>query len=138
MIIHVELDGAELENETRFATLVQRLSEALIPTAQEQVRRLPPLYKAGVRYREEPAGYESMVLPLVVFKRRFGDCWHLCVWRVAELRNAGEKAGIRVKWKLLPRTPSELVKYFHVQVRRGNGNIEDPSALLGMPSGGFV
>lgn len=143
MIIHVELEGEELDNETKFATLVQRFCEAIDPIAREQVKRLPSLYQSGVRYREEPLGYESMVTPLVVYQRKFGDCWHLCVWRVAELRNAGENASIRVKWVVTP-NPNEPwnvqkgLKYFHVQVRRGNGNVEDPSALLGMPTRGFV
>ena len=89
----------------------------------------PPLYRSGVRYRnEDPTkGYEDFAIIPAILGRGWGDCDDLCPWRVAELQEQGEKAGIRIKWK---RTPNG--KLYHVQVRRANGTIEDPSRILGM------
>ena len=133
MDIVITLAGSELNDPKLFAELVTRLCESLIPVAQLQVKHLPALYKSGVRYREEAKGYESFTLPSVVCARGFGDCAHLAVWRCAELRNTGEFATIRIKWLSGP-----SIRMFHVQVRRANGDIEDPSQLLGMPCNGAV
>ncbi len=65
------------------------------------------------------------------------NCDDLAPWRVAELRQQGEKAKIRITFK---RQPSGFQLY-HVLVRRGptaqfpQGQIEDPSRLLGMNAG---
>lgn len=84
-------------------------------------RLVPKLYKSGVRYQIEQQ--ESFVDALTCYKARVGDCAHLAAWRCAELQELGEPAGIRLKWTH-PR--------FHVQVRRANGAVEDPSRILGM------
>ncbi len=93
---------------------------------------VPPLYASGVRYRNEPREWKNEhfdCIP-VVLGRGWGDCDDLAPWRCAELRALGEKARIRIQWKRLPQG-----KLFHIVVRRENGSIEDPSALLGMPKG---
>lgn len=65
------------------------------------------------------------------------QCDDLAPWRVAELREAGENATIRLSWKRRPNGS----RLYHVTVRRGDGivqpdgfvgSIECPSALLGM------
>jgi hypothetical protein len=90
---------------------------------------VPPLYKAGVRYENEPDnGIEEFACIEPVLKRGWGDCDDLAPWLCAELRNQGENAKIRIQWK---RQPSGR-KLFHIVVRRGDGTIEDPSRILGM------
>lgn len=90
---------------------------------------VPPLYYTGVRYQNEPAEWASEHFDSVpvVFRRGWGDCDDLAPWRCAELRARGERASIRIQWKRLPEG-----KLFHIVVRRQDGTIEDPSAILGM------
>lgn len=99
------------------------VANALIPTAQRQARRLPPLYKSGVQYRREPRGSERWLLPTEVQARGFGDCEDLSLWRAAELRNAG----IAARVKVIP----IRANLFHAVVETPAG-IEDPSRRLGM------
>lgn len=93
--------------------------------------RIPPLYElatAGrVVYRESPTRhlFEDFCLPSVVLARGYGDCDQLCQWRCAELQNAGERALPLIYWR-------ESTDVLHVQVRRADGTVEDPSRLLGM------
>ena len=97
---------------------------------QLRAREVPPLYKSGVRYKSEPPGTETIRDALTTYRLRFGDCAHLAAWRVAELREAGEQAWIRIQSKPSRRKPG--LRIYHVVVRRANGSIEDPSRLLGM------
>lgn len=103
-------------------------------------RGVPTLYASGVRYKNEPTGQlfnglpaEEFALIPVVLARKWGDCDDLAPYRVAELIHGGERAKIRVQWRAR-RNPdgTQGRKYFHIVVRRGDGTIEDPSALLGM------
>lgn len=99
----------------------------------------PPLYRSGVRYANEPEwkfngkpAEEFASIPIVL-ERLKGDCDDLATYRCAELIRRGERATIRIQWRR--RVYSDGTKgrkYFHVVVRRQNGSIEDPSALLGM------
>ena len=97
-----------------------------------QSHNVPALYKSGVRYQNEPKEWpnEHFDSVPVVLKRGWGDCDDLAPWRCAELRALGERAKIRIQWKRLP-----AGRLFHIVVRRENGSIEDPSAILGMPKG---
>ena len=88
----------------------------------------PPLYRSGVRYERE--GGEVFSDILTTLRRGWGDCEDLACWRVAELRRAGETRA-RPHVTLGQEAGHPL---FHIRVRRGNGAIEDPSALLGMPT----
>ena len=84
----------------------------------------PPLYSSGVRYREEPPGTEEFCAIPDVLRRGWGDCDDLAPWRAAELRLCGEEATAE---------PVHMGDgLWHVVVRRADGSIEDPSALLGM------
>ena len=99
----------------------------------------PQLYAAGVRYKPEPnymfngkPAEEFAAIPIVL-ERKNGDCDDLAPWRCAELIHAGERAKIRVQWRARRNADgSQGRKYFHIVVRRADGTIEDPSALLGM------
>lgn len=146
MLICVEFEAPEFTNPKIFSEQVIALLESIAPVAQRIVATLPPLYRSGVRFREEPRGYESLVTPNIVFRRGHGDCAHLCLWRVAELRNQGNPAGFRIAWAV-PLEKSDLShRLFHVQVRHGlpkntpleKRPYEDPSVLLGMPPGGYI
>lgn len=86
---------------------------------------LPPLYRSGVRYKRERPGRERWQTCEQVFTNREGDCEDLAAWRVAELRRAGEASAVVIVTKTGPHL-------WHVRVMRANGNIEDPSAMLGM------
>lgn len=114
------------------ALVVRPILEATVQIDQAilQNYKIPPLYQSGVRYREEPRGqgFEDFAIIPQILARGFGDCDDLSPWRVAELRHQGEKAKIRITWKRQP----DGQKLFHVQVRRGDGTIEDPSRILGM------
>jgi hypothetical protein len=86
---------------------------------------LPPLYSAGVQYREEPTsgtGVERWDHPWEVHARGWGDCDDLVLWRLAELHAAGETtAAPLVAW---------IGSRMHVLIRRASGNTEDPSRIL--------
>lgn len=57
------------------------------------------------------------------------NCDDLVSWRIAELRNAGENAKVRLKWQY---DVSRSSRMYHVLVRRADGTVEDPSLRLGM------
>ena len=120
------------ERDLKFALAVLTVLD------MEQIRqhRLPPLYASGVRYRREQpkqcwapvnGGCEDWLTALELLRQGVGDCEDLAAYRAAELRLAGEKA------TAFPR-PNGVMGW-HIQVRREDGSIEDPSAKLGMPTG---
>jgi len=118
-----------------FGLAIRPLLEALVTVNQLFLlthKNIPPLYESGVIYREEPSNwpYEDFAPIPTTLSRGWGDCDDLAPWRVAELRMQGEKAKIRIKWKMHKRSGGKL---YHIVVRRANGTIEDPSARLGMP-----
>jgi hypothetical protein len=57
---------------------------------------------------------------------------HVACWRVAELRERGEKARVAFTWRTGKKPDGVTFKLFHVIVRRGDGKLEDPSRKLGM------
>jgi len=87
--------------------------------------RLPPLYSAGVRYRRERGTHWAT--PREVWRAKGGDCEDLSAWRIAELRLSGQdpEATFALRHSGKP-------GLWHVVVRRGDGTLEDPSAVLGM------
>jgi hypothetical protein len=102
----------------------------LASEAQLRERRFPSLYKSGVRYEGEPYGQEDWQVPSVTLRKGVGDCEDLAAWRAAELVVSGEDRGARAVVKLV--RPGLV----HCLVLRGNGQIEDPSAKLGMRTKG--
>lgn len=99
---------------------------ALVNVEILQHRQLPPLYRSGVRYKEEKRG-ETWRDACSTYAARFGNCKEFVAWRLAELWLAGYEA-----------QPHTIVQYprngilFHVQLIYPDGMIEDPSELLGM------
>jgi len=121
-----------LKHSRNLGLAIKPVLDALVLVNQLYLRThdVPPLYQSGVRYKNEPEGSteEFAAIPAII-KRGWGDCDDLAPWRVSELRNAGERAKIRIQWKRSKRTGRKL---FHIVVRRANGAIEDPSYVLGM------
>lgn len=123
--------------QERWLRRSRTLALAIYPALQSLVRinqqylrthKVPRIYESGVRYENEPAGtVEEFASIPVVLARGWGDCDDLAPWRVAELREQGENARLRVQWKKFRNG-----RLFHIVVRRADGSIEDPSALLGM------
>lgn len=110
---------------------LRSLLEAVANNNRRFLRRVqvPPLYESGVRYLFEPREQESVRDIAAVVARGGGDCAHLCAWRVAELREAGEPdAGFHLVW---PKRPNSAGGYdYHIRVRRADGRSEDPSIAL--------
>lgn len=133
--IQIELNSPQLRKHSKlFAEVVRSLLNALVMVNRIELRsdkRIPPLYRSGVRYQREDAGKEEFQDIYSILAAKVGDCEDLASWRVAELQEAGENASIRIKWRENPDTGKRL---FHIQVRRADGSIEDPSRLLGMGS----
>jgi hypothetical protein len=112
---------------------IQPILHALVTVDQLflKLHHVPPLYATGVRYQEEPLGQvEEFAAVPVVLERLWGDCDDLAPWRCAELRNLGEKAKIRLQWKMLNITRGEWLrgkngqKLYHVVVRRARGAVK--------------
>ena len=103
------------------AAAVERLSVA---PAMRDPRPLPRLYEAGIVYRREPviAGKvrERWQTPWETLHLGYGDCEDLSIWRVVELRRAGE-VGAHVA--IIPQRRG----LYHAVVRRADGSIEDPT-----------
>lgn len=122
-----------LKGSKTLALVVRAALEATILANQLYLRlhHAPALYESGVRYEEEPAGqpYEDFASIPVILSRGWLDCDDACCWRIAELRNAGEAAKVRLKWEF---DPIRKTRMYHVLVRRANGQVEDPSLRLGM------
>jgi hypothetical protein len=99
---------------------------------QMKRRRMPPLYQSGVRYRREscivasrPETCERFLTYEQLLRERFGDCDDLASALCAQLISTGEDPHARA------RVYRSGVGY-HAIVVRGDGRIEDPSAVLGM------
>ena len=90
---------------------------------------IPPLYTTGARWQVKE-GDESETrwrYPHDVVTEGWGDCQDLSAYRAAELRVTGEDPTARV------RVYPTGVNRYHAVVQRGNGLVEDPSVVLGMP-----
>ncbi len=98
----------------------------------------PLLYNANVIYKPErhveagkrvvEYGEEWQTIPWVIF-RGYGDCEDLGAWRAAELR---QRFGIHALPFIKVRRMPNGYWRAHVVVKWPNGQIEDPSAKLGM------
>lgn len=130
--IRLDLDREAYDSPLGFSLAFVSILSALVRWNQALIRKghLSSLYTSGVRYQEEET--ESFATGLTVLRRGWGDCAHLCAWRIAELRERGEHARFRMKWGRGSRGPRKEKRFYHVLVRRGNGKIECPSRLLGM------
>lgn len=85
----------------------------------------PEIYKSGVRYESQNAGFERFVTPDKVLAAGGGDCDQLAPWRAAELR-------VRHGITAIPKCVQISDRLFHVFVLHPSGRAEDISAHLGM------
>ncbi len=91
----------------------------------------PELYASGIPYVEEPVGRDHWQDIPRTLKVRVGDCEDLACWRIAELRVRNAELAAR------PYVKSTLHNgkvVYHVAVQRADGQLEDPSRILGMRS----
>ena len=127
-ILDIEVGKTE-EEKANAAKDICRVFELAIPRARKEAAKLPPLYKAGVKYIKQPPQACAFRPPKDVHERKGGDCKQLVLWRIAELRNAGVNATPRIIW-----LAEKAGLRAHAQVRLPDGTIEDPSYTLGMKS----
>lgn len=125
-VIDVPIGTTEAE-KTRAAEVLCQLFEIALPQAQLEAKKLPPLYKSGVKYISQAPNACAFRCPQDVYDRKGGDCKQLVLWKLAELRNAGEPAKPRIIW-----LADKAGLRAHAQVRRADRSIEDPSMVLGM------
>jgi hypothetical protein len=105
--------------------VLQSVSALQLARAKHAGVRMPYLYESGVRYVREPRGREWWQTVADNLYMLEGDCEDLATHRAAELNvYTGEPARAETI-RTGPRT-------FHAIVVRANGQIEDPSAKLGM------
>ncbi len=83
--------------------------------------------RLGLRYREEPLGEENWEDIPTIIEQGYGDCEDLACARAAELTVSGIPS---VPFFTLRRYGD--VGVYHILVRRGDGQTEDPSYALGM------
>ena len=101
-----------------------RLNMVQLRAHGAQGRPVPPLMRAGVRWRRDKG--ETWDTIDIVRQRGYGDCEDLAAWLAAELRLKGIAAKAVVKRS---RTPGVA---WHAVVQLPSGAISDPSARLGM------
>lgn len=89
----------------------------------------PLLYQAGVHYQEEPPGQEDWQDIPTCIRMGIADCEDLCAWRAAELR---VRFGINAQPVFTHRTRPDGGSLYHILVRLPDGQLEDPSRILGM------
>lgn len=105
-----------------FSAALEGLTRVNVGLMQQQP--LPPLYEAGVKYKDEPRDIWRHAVD--VAGEKWGDCEDLSAYRAAELRVSGEDPAAAVH---VYKSGSSR---YHAVVQRGDGSIEDPSRALGM------
>lgn len=123
-------EGARRYSERVLATLLGALTTANVLYLRSRAG-VPPLYRAGVRYRAERYPREEWKGLGVVHEDGEGDCEDLACARAAELIVRGHAARPVFRWRRLGR-----LSIYHIVVRHPDGSIEDPSLVLGMGAGG--
>lgn len=96
-----------------------------------RIKGAPGIYESGVRYKPEMKAEDWLTIPFII-KRGYGDCEDLAAWRAAELRVKGIAAKPDIRARKMPNGAWRA----HAIVRLPDGSVEDPSAKLGMPTGG--
>jgi len=113
------------------AKVLGHFLRALVAANVDYLRRHPSTphpYRAGIRYQREPRGQEAWKGIGQVLADRHGDCEDLASYLAAWYVAHGQRAQIHLVW----RRRRNGGRLFHVQVRGPSGQVEDPSAVLGM------
>lgn len=90
---------------------------------------VPALYRSGVRYMEEPPGQEEWQDVATCLRMGTADCEDLAAWRAAEL-TVRDRIPARPVFREQRRADGSYL--YHIVVQYPNGQIEDPSRILGM------
>lgn len=115
------------------AKTLDHITEALVRHNSDLLARryYPPLYRSGVVYR--PQGEDVWTDIEGILADGEADCKSLCAYRAAELRHRGEYARCFHLWQLGAKAWNERHPFlYHTLLARQNGQVEDPSAILGM------
>lgn len=121
---NISLDPAALALAGRAWTLQCLLD---LQAARAKGRPLPPLVRAGVRYKREPPGREFWQLPTETLNIGSGDCEDLAGWAAAEIcMAAGDPHAAVVTFR---QSGNHL---WHATVKTRDGRAIDPSKMLGM------
>lgn len=89
----------------------------------------PQLYESGIVYCDDGrARFDEWLDIPSVLDKGCGDCDDLVPWRLAELW----RMGVNASAKALHQELSDGSVLFHIRILHRNGEIEDPSARLGM------
>ena len=148
MKIVMGIDTTLITDPLKVAELASHLLDVVTEVNREYMRsfkgRIPPLLKSGLEWRQEPwAGvFEEFADCLTALSRGWLDCDDAVPYRRADLAEyEGESSSNSIYYRENPRKPHFIggamvllppTYTYHVQVRRGNGTIEDVSRLLGM------
>jgi len=121
----------ELPEEARAAGIARLVDQlAWIDTAWLRMHpEVPPLYESGVVYVERgltACGDDWRDIPEILVEGE-GVCEDLSAWRIAELRIRSTNAQ-----PLITSMQADSLIVYHVRVLWPNGQIEDPSLILGM------
>jgi len=115
-------------SEATLTALLEGLT-ALNRVLLRRHKNIPWLYESGVRYRAERRGKggqpEDWANITQVVQRGYGDCEDLSSARAAELQERCDEDAHAIVVRSGRRK-------FHAVVLRENGDIEDPSRILGM------
>ena len=133
MKIHVDTPTGPRIVNVRGVAGVQRAIDLVFKRDLQIVGELPPLYECGVRYRRERRsgiedfkGADRCLRDFHAGSPNGIDCDDLAPWRAAELVVSG------VDPDAYPFVYQPRPRLMHVIVVRGDGTLEDPSAMLGM------
>lgn len=133
-----------MDDDSLLCSFAERILEVVVDNNRYLMQRLgnvPPLYQSGVRFRPEPwagppefggYGLEQFTPFPELIRRGFADCAQLCPWLVAERREHGDpKARLRFYCRTRgDRSDPNRLRSYHVEVRNGDGTIQDPSRWL--------
>lgn len=91
----------------------------------------PRMYDSGMVYRPDGIGDQAWLDVGAALERGWADCKTVSAIRAAELQVAGEEAWPIVGRRRVMDVPTVgRVNVIHIQVRRRDGRVEDPSAIL--------
>lgn len=111
----------------RLTAVARGLTALALLDLRENAR--PSLYdlvrRGRLRYQREPRPRELWLCPSLVMQAGWFDCEDGAAWRAAELKLEGERASVLVR----PARSAGPEALFHAVVKRGDGSIEDPSAI---------
>lgn len=129
-------DEKSLQDLLDFVTF--KLNKRYLERMHRMGQRVPNVYAGHLRYIPEEPGVEDWCDIGRVLQRGGGDCEDLAAYHAAWLRFYAEDRNaqpvLTSQEQHCPTGTRPPCRQYHVLVRRGNGQLEDPSARLGMHS----